>query len=261
MSDLALIQQLFWQAVTTQTPVSEAALQGIVVRSATLSPAQRVQIYANMYADRLVEALAADFPNLAKALGPNAFRGMALGYVARHPSEQPSISYVGHHLPAYLRSCGGLPRPDLADLAALEWARSAVFEAAPGRSIAATALADLAEDALPQARFGFVPAMQRVEAQFETAALWRALEDSDEERPPLPEPTAGRTTLVVWRAEYEVLHTVLGAEAAEGLRRAQAEEPLAAVCEAFSALDNPVQAAFGAIGAWFADGWVARLWV
>ena len=255
MPTLSETQSLFWNAITDG--VSANALQGSIAPSARMTAVQRVQVYANMYADRLVDALAADFPNLAKALGHEVFHPLMQDYLAAHPSEQPSISYVGQHLVAYLRThAARLPRPDLADLAALEWTRSMVFEAPAGPCVAATELTRLAEEQLPAARFEFVLAMQCIESQFDTEALWRALEEDD---PVLPEAAVCPSTLVVWRPEFTVYHTRLSAEAAAALRRAQAKAPLEEVCEAFAALPNPVQTAFAAIGAWFADGWVRAI--
>lgn len=263
MTGLLASQVLLWRALQGDTLAADA-IDTCFAGSATLPAAARLAIYANMYGARLTEALRDDFPATAKALGTAAFADLCAAYVRRHPSTQASLAYVGQHLAAFLRAHPGAARVDLADLAALEWARASVFTAADATCAAATSLGTMAADALPTVTFTLVPALARVPVAHDITALWRALDafedvedtEDDSRRAALPTPCAEPTTLAVWRADFCVYHTALRPADAAALALAQQGAPFAAICDAFALLPAPIDAAFAAIGGWFADGWI-----
>ena len=59
-------------------------------------------VYRNAYWARLVEALGNDLPGLKALMGDEAFDKMARAYVAKHPSQHPSIRWAGRHLADFL---------------------------------------------------------------------------------------------------------------------------------------------------------------
>jgi len=95
-----------------------------------------------MYLFRLVEALREDYRLVARLLGDDAFFALCAGYVGAHPSRNPSLARLGAELPAFLRERPA-PRPDLADLAALEWARAEAFIAPDSAPLDETAVRTL----------------------------------------------------------------------------------------------------------------------
>jgi hypothetical protein len=98
-------------------------------------------VYRNAYWARLAEALGNDLPGLKALMGDAAFDGMARAYIAKHPSQHPSIRWVGRHLAAFLASeTPYRDDPWLADMARFDWALAFAFDAADAP---AAGLADL----------------------------------------------------------------------------------------------------------------------
>ncbi len=86
---------------------------------------QRLDIYRHAYFIRLEEALAHDFPMSARILGQKSFGRLAGEYVLAHPSQSPSLRYLGHQFANWLKIHAGTA---IADLAAIEWAVMQVFD-------------------------------------------------------------------------------------------------------------------------------------
>jgi hypothetical protein len=207
------MQRQFFLLAAREDGAADPAL--LVAETPQLDARARMDIYANMFIWRQVDALRDDFPQLAERLGGD-FYAFAEAYLREHPSTRPSLSELGAQLPAFaLRR-----RPELAQLAALEWARARVFEEPDLPYL--ERLPPVAEADLPLVRLRFVPAL-------------RLLENA-----------------VVWKKDFEVFHAPIDQAEARALSLAMAGEPLGAVCEAF----DGVEAAFRAISSWFAEGFV-----
>src|SRR5207249_2583330 len=133
------LQRAFWRSIASQ-PGAAAVLERVLLETVrptpTLAPAERVHIYAGMYFWRIVEALREDFPKVATVLGADGFAELVRGYIAAHPSTEPSIRHVGHALPDFL---GGYQPAYLADLARLESTRLHVFDAPDAAPVTAAA--------------------------------------------------------------------------------------------------------------------------
>ena len=112
-------------------------LDEIVLPSQRLSSADRLRVYGNAYFARLLECLRAEFPAMVRALGEEAFDGLAFGYLLEHPSQSDTLTRLAATLPEYLEQTRP-PReeaaPDFADflidLARLERTYSEVFDGA-----------------------------------------------------------------------------------------------------------------------------------
>ncbi|HYV67811.1 MAG TPA: DNA-binding domain-containing protein [Myxococcales bacterium] len=247
---LAEMQRLFYQ-LASRAPGSESIDPAALLSgTAGLDPKARVGIYADMFIWRQVDALRDDFPKLALLLGDGSFYVMAEEYLRAHPSRHASLSELGRELPQFLsRWSGEGARADLADLAALEWARAKVFEEANVASAPAEQLRTLAGDVLPGLRLRFVPALRVLALEHDVTPLW---EDGARPGPPSPR----NEQVAVWRKDFEVLHAPIDADEARALELARAGEPLGVVCEAFAERPDAVEAAFRAISSWFAEGWI-----
>src|SRR5262249_10223275 len=79
-------------------------LERLGASDARLDAVGRLEIYADMYRERLRAALAATFPLVAKHLGPEGFAEMAEGYFAVYPSRSPSLRDCGAGFGAFLAS-------------------------------------------------------------------------------------------------------------------------------------------------------------
>jgi hypothetical protein len=252
---LAETQALFHAAVTRAEGDRSREIQRCFTGSADLPAAERVEIYADMYLWRLVDALRDDYPKLAALLGDEGFYALAEAYVREHPSRHPDLGQLGRHLAAFLREHTDGGRPDLADLAALEWARSEVFfeaEVPPARQ---GALAGLAPDEFLEVGLRLVPALRVVVVEHDAAGLWRALEQGEATPPPVP----GIQAIAVWRQGFEVFHTALDLDEATALEAAASRDPLSRICAAFAGREQAATTAFAAIVGWFDEGWVAAV--
>jgi YD repeat-containing protein len=226
-----------------------------LVGSPELPADERIGVYADMYLWRLTDALREDYPKLAALLGEERFRALAEAYAREIPSDRPDLGQFGRHLPAFLGRSPAQERADLADLAALEWARAEVFFEAPATPVARDSLAALAPDTFLNARLELIPALRVLALGHDAATLWRRIEDDE----PADAPIADPTVVAVWRAGFEVFHGRIELDEARALEAARAGEPLASVCAAFGEREDPAAAAFAALASWFDEGWIAAI--
>lgn len=247
--------QAAFHALATRAEDPPNSAEEVLVGTPDLPAAERIGIYADMYLWRLTDALREDYPKLAALLGDERFLALADAYAREHPSDRPDLGQFGRHLPSFLRRFPDPERTDLADLAALEWARSEVFFEAPRAPVSRDALAALGPDAFLDARLEIVPALRVLVLDHDAALLWRRLEEGDRADTPIGNPTA----VLVWREGFEVFHGRTVLDEARALDAARAGEPLASVCAAFAQRGDPAAAAFAALTSWFDQGWVAAI--
>ena len=252
---LAKIQALFHAAVTRAEGDLSLELERCFVGSEELGAAERVQIYADMYLWRLVDALREDYPKLAALIGAERFYALCEAFVREHPSRHHDLGRAGVHLPAFLRAHPDPERPDLADLAALEWARNEVFFEAQMKPACSDALAGLPPEVFLETKLRLVPALRVLTAEHDAVALWRALEDGNGSPPPMP----GVYAIAVWRSGFDVFHTGLELDEGAALRAAASGDPLSCICAFFDGREDPVRAAFEAMMSWFQEGWIAGI--
>ena len=253
MMSLAETQALFHAFATRSPGASGRDPAEAFVGTTALPAAERLAIYANMYVWRQVDALREDFPKLAAVLGDDGFYDLAEGYVREHPSEDPSLSKLGRCVAEYLVDHPAR-RPDLPDLARLEWARAETFEAEEVPLAGIESLSAVPSAELAQVRIALAPAVRLLHLEHDAPALWRAIEEGAA----LPPPRRAEVHVAVWRKELEVFHAVLAAEEARAVELAMAGEPFGAVCEPFADRKDAVEAALWAVASWFAEGWVRR---
>jgi hypothetical protein len=252
---LAETQDLFGELLRRGPGADPARLEACFAGTAELPAAERVGIYAGMFLHRQVDALREEFPRLAGLLGEERFLALCQDYLAAHPSEHHDIGRLGRKLADFLRGRPDAGRPDLADLAELEWARSRAFWAAEAEAAGPEALAALGPEAFAAARLRLAPSLHLLFLRSGAAALWRALEAGEEPGPSLPGPSA----VAVWRSGDRVLHATIGPDEARALAAAMAGEPLSGICAAFEGGDEPAAAAHAALSSWIEEGWVSRL--
>lgn len=250
---LAETQALFHAAVTGRA--GPAAVEACFAGTPELGAPERLRIYAGMWLWRQVDALREEFPRLAGLLGEGRFADLCRAYLRRHPSRHHDIGRLGRLLSPYLRRFPDPERPDLADLAALEWARSEAFFEAEAAPAGREALSALPARDFPRARLRLVPALRLLDLRHDAASTWRRLERGQDPGPA----AAGPVAVAVWRAGHQVFHAALPPAEASALRSALAGRPLRAVCRAFEAERDPARAAFASIASWLDEGWVAAV--
>lgn len=222
---LASLQGRFWSAITRRAEAEAYA------RRVGLDP--RVHVYAWIYFARLHDTLRDDFPRVAAYVGDEAFACLVADYLDAHPSENPSLRFLGERLPAFLAKHPLSTRaPGAADLAALDWARVEVFDEAHAAVIA------FEPGVVATATLGAVPALRLIRTQHRVEEVWRQADRGEAHA--LCEP--GEERLVVWRRGFVVHHRAVD-EAEESALRALVEgASFADLCERFAAAEGDVSA-------------------
>ncbi|HRD89517.1 MAG TPA: DNA-binding domain-containing protein [Accumulibacter sp.] len=216
-------------------------------------------IYLQAYRARLASALQDNYPVLLRAIGDDAFAALANAYITRRPSRFRSIRWFGDCLADFLTcSPEHLPHPSLVDLARMDWAMRAAFDAADAQPLGASELAALHAQDWPQHRFRLLPSLQLLRLDWQVEPIWKAL-DAD----PLAgsdEPLFLPHVLLVWRPQLECRWRSAAPLEASVLEALSTGASFAACCDliADSGDAEPAATAAGFVQGWIADGLLAR---
>jgi Putative DNA-binding domain len=209
---LTLRTQQEWFAAIVSTPqtepapVDEHSAKRLIKPSATLTSAERIDIYRRGYHARLIECLADDYPVLQHALGEEAFEALSRAYIAAHPSHSPSLNYFGRHMSPFCRS-QPLPVPGFAaDLATLEWAIVLCIHAETANAIDFADLSKVPPESWPGARFKLNPSLCILRLEYPVNTYLQGYRQRQSPTVPGPRRTVVavyRTGRSVWRLELE----------------------------------------------------------
>lgn len=252
-AELHLLQQRFQEAI-----LLEDASPGLFAAEGA-QLAGGFSVYLESYRARLVAALRDNFPVLQRALGDDAFAALAHAYIARHPSRFRSIRWFGDFLPRFLAEAPEwLPHPALVDLARMDWAVRAAFDAADARLLAFDDLAALAPGDWPARRFRPVPSLQLLDLDWCVEPIWKALNDDPEATS--EEPQALAHVLLVWRPLLDCCWRSADSCEAAALRALMNAASFAECCAliAQTGVPDPAQQAAAFIQNWIAEGLLAQ---
>lgn len=253
---LAQTQAELYKLVASRAGARPAMAARIVEGNDALTPLERVEIYTRQYPARMHDALAEDFPFLQKLMGDDAFWRLVTSYARAHPSAHHDLGRFGRELVPFLRARRRrLPRPDLPDLASLEWTRAQCFLAADAEPLGRDGLAGHAPEAFPALVLELIPGLTVLSLAYDALPLWQALDGGKR----APKPRRGARFAVVWRKGYLVFHAGVDALEAEALRRAQAGAVLAEVMAPWAEHAKGPQAAFKALASWLGEGMISGL--
>jgi hypothetical protein len=175
----------------------------VVRSSASLTAAERVGVYHDMYLARMREALESDYPGLARFLGPRSWGRLVAAYVQAYPSRSYTLNVLGRDLPEFVRTAR-VRRPAFCrDLARLEWAVTEVFDAPETPPLTGADLAAVPPGEWERARLVPVAALQLVVLDHDAGAHLDALRAGSRRRPPV---RRCRSRVVVYRRNYAVFH-------------------------------------------------------
>lgn len=216
---------------------------------------RRLHIYRHAYRARLAQALAENFPMLARLVGDEWWRRLAGAYLDAHPARHYSIRWFGEHLPDWLEAAGLFEcGPALADLARIEWALGLAFEAHDDAPLSSEALGRVPPEQWPDLCFRFSRSLLRLSLHHRIGPTFHALRENVE-RAPAPEPGAG--DWLVWRKDRRPHFRSVDPEESMLLDLAFQGEPFSAWCEAAAARFGASDAAARAVGhlqRWLGDG-------
>ena len=187
-------------------------------------PHQRFAVYRNNVVVSLVDALAVRFPVVLALVGEEFFRAMARVFVGSHPPRSPLMAEYGEAFPAFIAGFAPAAElPYLADVAALEAARTRAYHAADAAALEPSDLVGIAPEALPGLVVEPHPSVQIIVSRFAVFSLWAAHQgklDIGEVDPSAPE-----DALIV-RPKLDVEVSRLPPGAADFLRHLAAGERL-----------------------------------
>lgn len=261
------LQERFYRSLTVSPgPAARAhfdsVLLGVVEEGRTLDARARFDVYAQMYWARLHDVLAEDYPRLAAILGSERFRDLACRYLVAHPSEQPSVRHVGGRFAEFVSSDPWTDDiPFAGDLARLEWARLAVFDAADAEPLDLDDLQAVPADEWPALTFALVPAVRVLRTEWPVHDVWRSLA---EDLPGEVTPSAVRPAYIrlrVWRAGFMVYQASMDAAEDVALACVSRGETFARICEGLATVVRPDAAprtAAALVLRWIADGILAH---
>ena len=260
---LARAQRRLWRLIAAPEGVRTALaeeqrgepLASLVRSDERLCAEDRLDVYANAYFYRILDVLRDDFPTLAASLGEIAFHDLATSYLAIHPSEHPSLRWIGRRLAGFLGegpAAAGVRRrwPWAADLASLEWAMGEAFDAANTPAARAEPLTALAPLEWGSLQLALCPDVRLLHLAWPVHTLCAANREGRPHPAISPEPTA----LCVWRREERVFHRTLDLLEAGALGAVARQIAFGALCEQLAErlgdTEGPARAA----------GWLAR-WI
>jgi hypothetical protein len=224
----------------------DAAIESHVVGTQRVPIATRLAIYGDGYCSRLIEVLEANYPALAKLLGPEDFSTLGTAYVRAHDSHFRSVRYYGAELANFLSAEPAYSgAPLLAELARWEWAMTEAFDAADAAPIDVSALARIEPQQWADLRFEFHPSLRRLALLWNAPQIWKALTDESER--PAASVQAEPVQWLLWRENLQTFFRSVPVPEAEALDAALAGRSFGELCATlarhYSEAETPVRAA------------------
>lgn len=143
----------------------------------------RLDIYANAYRFRLIEALEDTFPALHTLLGDEDFFNLGIAYLNAWPSKHFSLRYFGHQISHFLKVTDAYQeQPLLSEMAWFEWLLREAFDASDDAVLGMEDLQQINPESWPELKFIFHSSVHRVDLCFNIPQLWQAI---DKEQPPI----------------------------------------------------------------------------
>lgn len=225
--------------------------------------ASGLAIYRNNYRSALVEALRATFERTERLVGKNAFARAAAHHCIAHPPSSWTLDLAGA---GFAETCAALfaSDPDVAQLAALEWAMHIAFTARDAAALTpesfATACAAFGAEDWDALRLAPMPAIRCIPATYDLVRLWSSLATGDGEvqLAALDHPHSA----VVWREGERPVFVLRPAGEGEALASFGAGASFGEVCaDLIAALgeDAAIAEAGAMLARWVGEGWIERL--
>lgn len=197
-----------------------------------LDAPRRLGIYRFAYRARLADALRGAYGHTATYLGTEAFASLAGAYIDGQPSRHGNLRWYGASFAPWLR-LRHPAAPEVAELAALDWALRRAFDGPDSGALSLADLGAISPDAWQAKRLELQPTVERIRLAHNTVALWHAL-DTDQPPPAavrLPEESG----LLVWRRGLQPSFRSLGRLEGAALDLIAAGSAFGAACEALAA--------------------------
>ncbi|TCS64961.1 HvfC/BufC N-terminal domain-containing protein [Varunaivibrio sulfuroxidans] len=174
MPTLSELQRNFLDAVLGEDGVTNAPLDALITENG-IPAARRLQIYKNNTFITLGEALAADYPVVARLVGDDFFAYLARHYIRAFPPPSGTLIDFGTHLGAFLADFeAARDLVYLPDVARLEWAWQKAYHSLDATALSADDLRDIAPDRYGDVVFAVHPSARIVRSHYPVARIWAA---------------------------------------------------------------------------------------
>jgi hypothetical protein len=222
-----------------------------------IAVAQRLGIYHNAYRVRLADTLRDTYEKTWTYLGDARFDQCALAYIDAHPPQHRSLRDYGAHLPDWLAA--HFPDDlDIAELARMDWHLRQAFDGPDAEAIGLDALADIAPERWETLGFEPVPTLQLLPLQFNTPAIWTALDHGD--APPEALPLSEPAGLCIWRRAWQPHFRTLDEVEYLALQQTRQGRRFAAVCQTLAEHNDDAQTRIAhVLQTWLNDGLITRV--
>ncbi len=239
----------------------EGPIAGEIMGDARLDAATRLEIYANAYRLRLIEALDGDFVALKAHVGAERFEEIARAYIDAHPSDYFSLRHFGRHLAHFLVETEPYRNdPLLAELATFDWALTDSFDAADSSVATVEDMAKITPHTWPHLVFVPHASVQRLNLEWNGPAIWKAADRG--ESLPSPEKAPHPIGWVMWRQGLQIYFRSLSVDEAFALDALLRGESFGGICEGLTEwidAQNVALHAAGLLKQWLADGLVREI--
>jgi hypothetical protein len=210
--------------------IGQKGLASIISGDSHLMARERLEIYANAYFYRLLNACKQDFPYTYSVLGAINFHNLVTGYLVDSPPSAPSLYYAGRYLADYLAADRLVEQfPFAADLARLERTSIEVFHGPDAEILDQDSLRQLAPEAWPSFILRLHPAAQILDVGWQVDKLVAAIEQGRRWETPERRPLS----LLVWRRGWTVHHREVQRGERVALMAASDGVDFASICQIF----------------------------
>lgn len=216
----------------------------------------RLGAYYNAYRIRLIDCLATDFPGLQKEFGEQDFERMVLDYLAQHPSDKPSVRWLGRHMAEFLAHSEHPEQAFLSELASFEWNQGLCFDAADSKDqFDLNDMTQIDPAAWPDIRLRFHPSLRWLDLHWNVAPYWVALDQG--EIPPAKQRSEIPTRWLMWRKAMSPNWRSLEVTEAWAIEAAVSGASFAELCEGlleWLGEESVAMSAAGFLKQWIHDG-------
>lgn len=177
------IQRLFFRAITWPTGVRDfleqadaqtrAQFERVFAETPSFDRVARVDVYADAYFYRLLDALGEMYPRTRRLSGDTAFHNLITDYLLACPSTAPDLRRAGDRLPLFLvdhQLGGGMPF--LPHVAAVEAALEHALDCPDDELLSEADLAGVPPERWPALCFALSNPTRRIELPFDIARVF-----------------------------------------------------------------------------------------
>jgi hypothetical protein len=204
------IQRLFFSAITWPTGVRDfleqadtatrARFERLFAETPGFDRIARVDVYADAYFYRLLDALREMFPRTRVLAGDTAFHNLITDYLLACPSTAPDLRRAGDRLPAFVaRHSLGNDLPFLPHVAVVEAALNHALDCRDDELLSESDLAGVPPEAWPSLGFTFSTPTRRFDVPFELVRVFEQCDAGARDAALESARTAGAQALLVGR--------------------------------------------------------------